>query len=165
MTGRPMPITSAAGVASTIMALGAFYLMTYLANRLSSATEQAELLLIELERTRAAEARAAGLAERVGMRLAYGPAFTRLVIEDLAAPVPVGLCGAGRAGGVAATDSPAGFDAARQDMTGADADSAGRPGTGGYALAGMRERAELLGGTLTTEATGTGYRVELEVPA
>jgi hypothetical protein len=35
-----------------------------------------------------------------------------------------------------------------------------------YALpSGMRERAEVLGGMLTTEATGTGDRVNLEVPA
>jgi signal transduction histidine kinase len=37
-------------------------------------------------------------------------------------------------------------------------------GGGGYGLTGMRERAELLGGTLITEATCTGFRVELNVP-
>jgi signal transduction histidine kinase len=36
---------------------------------------------------------------------------------------------------------------------------------GGYGLTGMRERAELLGGTLTAKTTPTGFRVELEVPA
>jgi signal transduction histidine kinase len=35
---------------------------------------------------------------------------------------------------------------------------------GGYGLTGMRERAELLGGTLTSGATATGFRVELDVP-
>jgi signal transduction histidine kinase len=35
----------------------------------------------------------------------------------------------------------------------------------GYGLTGMRERAELLGGTLTAEPTCSGFRVELEVPA
>ena len=35
----------------------------------------------------------------------------------------------------------------------------------GYGLAGMRERAELLDGTLTAAPTGTGFRVELWVPA
>ena len=35
----------------------------------------------------------------------------------------------------------------------------------GYGLTGMRERAELLGGTLTAEPTGSGFRVELWVPA
>jgi len=36
---------------------------------------------------------------------------------------------------------------------------------GGYGLTGMRERAELLGGTLTAGPTGAGFRVELWVPA
>lgn len=36
---------------------------------------------------------------------------------------------------------------------------------GGYGLTGMRERAELLGGTLTAEATANGFRVELDVPS
>jgi signal transduction histidine kinase len=35
----------------------------------------------------------------------------------------------------------------------------------GYGLTGMRERAELLGGTLDARPTGTGFRVELQVPA
>ncbi|HEU5265737.1 MAG TPA: ATP-binding protein, partial [Jatrophihabitans sp.] len=34
----------------------------------------------------------------------------------------------------------------------------------GFGLTGMRERAELLGGTLVTAATGSGFRVELDVP-
>ncbi|HST67682.1 MAG TPA: ATP-binding protein, partial [Mycobacteriales bacterium] len=38
-------------------------------------------------------------------------------------------------------------------------------GAGGYGLTGMRERAELLGGTLTAGSTGSGFRVELDVPA
>jgi signal transduction histidine kinase len=41
-----------------------FFAMTMTARRLRSANQQAESLLAELERTRAAEARAAGLAER-----------------------------------------------------------------------------------------------------
>ena len=36
---------------------------------------------------------------------------------------------------------------------------------GGYGLTGMRERAELLGGTLTAAPTGCGFRVVLRVPA
>jgi signal transduction histidine kinase len=35
----------------------------------------------------------------------------------------------------------------------------------GYGLAGMRERAELLGGELTAAMTRGGFRVELQVPA
>jgi signal transduction histidine kinase len=38
-------------------------------------------------------------------------------------------------------------------------------GDGGYGLTGMRERAELLGGTLTAGPTTSGFRVELELPA
>jgi signal transduction histidine kinase len=34
----------------------------------------------------------------------------------------------------------------------------------GYGLTGMRERAELLGGELLAEPTGTGFRVELRIP-
>jgi signal transduction histidine kinase len=44
----------------------------------------------------------------------------------------------------------------------------GEPGSngdaGGYGLTGMRERAELLGGTLIAGPTGAGFRVELWVP-
>src|ERR1700734_4080635 len=47
-----------------VVAFCGFYAMTYLANRLGEANEQAERLLTELESTRAAEAKAAGLAER-----------------------------------------------------------------------------------------------------
>jgi signal transduction histidine kinase len=36
---------------------------------------------------------------------------------------------------------------------------------GGYGLTGMRERAELLGGTMEAAPTGTGFRVLLRVPA
>ena len=36
---------------------------------------------------------------------------------------------------------------------------------GGYGLTGMRERAELLGGTLDAALTDTGFRVLLRVPA
>lgn len=39
------------------------------------------------------------------------------------------------------------------------------PGNGGYGLTGMRERAELLAGTLTPAPTPTGFRVELWLPA
>jgi signal transduction histidine kinase len=38
-------------------------------------------------------------------------------------------------------------------------------GTDGYGLTGMRERAELIGGKLTTAMTRGGYRVELKVPS
>ncbi|RTL68501.1 MAG: sensor histidine kinase [Pseudonocardiaceae bacterium] len=44
-------------------------------------------------------------------------------------------------------------------------ESAPEPGTGGYGLTGMRERAELLGGTLAAGPTGDGFHVVLELPA
>jgi len=78
--------------------------------------------------------------ERVEIRLDYAPAEARLVVEDyrrnarLAAP------------GIAAADGAAAANGA------------------GYGLTGMKERAELLGGTLTTGHTRTGYRVDLRVP-
>jgi signal transduction histidine kinase len=46
------------------------------------------------------------------------------------------------------------------------ADDVAAPGAGiGYGLTGMRERAALLGGTLTAGPTGNGFRVELWIPA
>jgi len=74
--------------------------------------------------------------ERVEVRLVYLPESVRLAVEDFA-------------------------------MTDAGSDVAARPavgGYGGYGLAGMRERAELLGGTLRAGPTPTGFLVELEVP-
>jgi signal transduction histidine kinase len=59
--GRP---GAGAWALAGVVAFCGFYAMTYLANRLGEANEQAERLLTELEGTRAAEARAAGLAER-----------------------------------------------------------------------------------------------------
>jgi signal transduction histidine kinase len=51
-----------------------------------------------------------------------------------------------------------------EDFVSADAepDSASQDG---YGLTGMRERAELLGGQLTTATTGSGFLVELRVPS
>ena len=73
--------------------------------------------------------------ERVELRLAYEPGITRLCVEDFSMRDD---------GGCPPIDGVAGA---------------------GYGLTGMRERAELLGGTLTTEPTCNGYRVELDVPA
>lgn len=77
-------------------------------------------------------------AQRVELRLDYLPEGTRLVVEDFApgGDGPVAVPGDGRA----ATGD-------------------------GYGLTGMRERAELLGGTLTASPSATGFRVELWVPA
>lgn len=51
-----------------------------------------------------------------------------------------------------------------EDFTAAPGTGPGLASGHGYGLAGMRERAELLGGTLAADTTGTGFRVDLEVP-
>ena len=73
-------------------------------------------------------------AERVEVRMTYAADEVRLSVEDFGCAEPVAV--------------------------GARAASP----TTGYGLTGMRERAELLGGTLTAAATGGGFRVELRVP-
>jgi signal transduction histidine kinase len=50
-------------------------------------------------------------------------------------------------------------------LTVQDVGAPAAPTGAGYGLTGMRERAELLGGTLTATATDRGFRVELWVPA
>jgi signal transduction histidine kinase len=88
-------------------------------------------------------------SSRVEVHLAYGADGARLTIEDFranaSAAAPGDDGGADAPGGagipVAAGDGP------------------------GHGLTGMRERAELLGGTLTAAPTPAGFRVELHVPA
>jgi signal transduction histidine kinase len=74
--------------------------------------------------------------ERAEVRLEYLPAEVSLAVEDF----------------TAATDAPP--PAAAAVASG-----------GGYGLTGMRERAELLGGTLVAVPTGHGFLVQLRVPA
>jgi signal transduction histidine kinase len=60
------------------------------------------------------------------------------------------------------------YEPAGARLTVEDFGSNGSNGTAngeGYGLTGMRERADLLGATLTTVPTGRGFRVELWVPA
>jgi signal transduction histidine kinase len=233
--------------------------MTLLARRLGQANDQAERLLIELEGTRAAQARAAGLAERQrlaremhdvlahslsglmlqleGARILVGdnPSDPRLpeVIERAHHLGKSGLEEARRAIGMLRDDELpgperlAGLAAQFQQVSGVPCqftvsgtayelpseaalavyrvaqealtnitkhacpervevhlgyDTCGTrltvenftmnletprvAGDGsGYGLTGMRERAELLGGELTTAMTRGGFRVELRVPA
>jgi signal transduction histidine kinase len=73
--------------------------------------------------------------ERVEVRLEYLRDEISLAVEDFTAP-----------------DGPS--PAAAIEASG-----------GGYGLTGMRERAELLGGTLTAGPTGCGFRVLLRIPA
>jgi signal transduction histidine kinase len=74
--------------------------------------------------------------ERAEVRLEYLPDGVSLTVEDL----------------LGSRDKPA--PAAAIEASGS-----------GYGLTGMRERAELLGGTLTAGPTGCGFRVVLRVPA
>lgn len=239
--------------------LGGFVGMAFLANRLGEANEQAEQLLVELEESRAAEARAAGLAERQRLAremhdvLAHSLSGLMLQLEGarmLAVERPgdprlpeavdrahhlakTGLEEARRAIGMLRDDELPGperlaglaaqfeedrsvpctlsvsgeeheissearlalYRVAQEALTNivkhahpervelhlayeshvtrlvvedfATVDGTRPPPTrdGGYGLTGMRERAELLGGTLTTETTSSGFRVELDVPA
>jgi signal transduction histidine kinase len=96
-------------------------------------------------------------AERALVTLIYEPYEVRLVIEDTsaaAAPGPGPESNGHR--GPAAGSAGAGPLVSPGILAGPD-------GTG-YGLTGMRERAELLGGTLTAAPTGHGFRVELRVP-
>ena len=233
--------------------------MTLLARRLGQANDQAERLLIELEGTRAAQAQAAGLAERqrlaremhdilahslsglllqlegARMLVADNPGDPRLpgVIERAHHLGKTGLEEARRAIGMLRDDELpgperlAGLAAQFQDVSGVpcqfivsgqayelpseaglavyrvaqealtnitrhaspervevhlgyeprgtrltvenfapswQAPPVASEGSG-YGLTGMRERAELLGGELTTATTRSGFRVELRVPA
>ncbi len=233
--------------------------MTLLARRLGQAGDQAERLLIELEGTRAAQARAAGLAERqrlaremhdvlahslsglmlqlegARMLVADNPSDPRLpgIIERAHHLGKSGLEEARRAIGMLRDDELpgperlAGLAAQFQEVSGVpcqftvsgqayelpsearlavyrvaqealtnitkhacpervevhlgygpcgtcltvenfamnwEAPRVANDGSG-YGLTGMRERAELLGGELTTAMTRGGFRVELRVPA
>jgi signal transduction histidine kinase len=87
--------------------------------------------------------------ERVEMSLDYLPDEVSLTVADIGAE-GVTAPGAGSGGGAAGQIGSAG---------------SGLSGDGsGYGLTGMRERAELLGGTLTAGPTGYGFRVQLRVP-
>jgi signal transduction histidine kinase len=84
---------------------------------------------------------------RVVVRLGFERGGTRLVVEDFGASGPR-ASGAQSASAQSAGAQPAGPS----------------PAGGGYGLTGMRERAELLGGSLVAAPTGSGFRVELWVP-
>ncbi len=232
--------------------------MTLLARRLGQASDQAERLLIELEGTRAAQVRAAGLAERqrlaremhdvlahslsglmlqlegARMLVAGNPADPRLpgiierahhlgksgleearraigMLRDDELPGPERLAGlaaqfqefsgvpcqftvSGQAYELPSESRLAvyrvaqealtnitkhacpervemhlGYEPGRTRLTVENFAMNGQPpraagDSPGYGLTGMRERAELLGGDLTTAMTRGGFRVELRVP-
>ena len=247
-----------AGIVLNDFAILAFYLISLLARRLRESSERAESLLAELEQSRAAQARAATLAERqrlaremhdvlahslsglvlnlegAALLAGQGGADPRVgdAIERAHRLAKTGLEEARRAIGLLREDALPGperlpalaaeFEAdsgvpCRVLVTGEQRDlgtdgrltlyrvaqealtnvrkhaQAGRveirltyessgirlaiedfdrrgalpapyQGTG-YGLTGMKERAELIGGTLTAGPTGAGFLVELRVPA
>jgi len=249
---------SIAGIVLNDFAILAFYFLSLFARRLSESNQRAELLLRELEQTRAAQAQAATLAERQRLAremhdvLAHSLSGLVLNLEgamllaDQGRADPqvrdaiygahrlakTGLQEARRAIGMLRDDALPGprrladlaaeFEAdtgvaCQVTVTGAEAelgtdarltlyrvaqealtnirkharasrvelhlayepretrliiedfDGCSQPptpdGGTGYGLTGMRERAELLGGTLTAGPTDSGFRVELQVPA
>jgi signal transduction histidine kinase len=254
-TGRHDSVTSAL---LTAIMVGAFYGMMFLAMRLGEANQLAERLVVELEQSRAAQARAAGLAERqrlaremhdvlahslsglmlqlegARMLAAKDPADPRLaqavdrahqlgkagleeargaigMLRDDELPGPDRLAGlvmrfqqdraipcrlsvSGEAHPLSSEARLALYRVAQEaltnitkhahpervelclsyeasatrltveDFTTSSSHTRASSNGGGYGLTGMRERAELLGGTLTTQATPSGFRVELDVP-
>jgi signal transduction histidine kinase len=92
--------------------------------------------------------------QRVELRLAYGESGTELTVDDH------GRSGDGSGGAAGGSSGGSGGVAG-----GSSGGSGGAAGGFGYGLTGMRERAELLGGTLTAGPTADGFRVALWIPS
>jgi signal transduction histidine kinase len=100
-------------------------------------------------------AKYAGQGARAELRLSYQPDGVELLVENTPA-------GDERAAHSPATDGPAPDGPAANGPTD---DAVAGLTFGGYGLTGMRERAELLGGTLTAGPAGGGFGVRLRLPA
>jgi len=105
---------------------------------------QARLALYRVAQEALTNVRKHGHADRIELHLGYEPHGTRLTVQDYGRDRSKLAVAAAAGGGGGA---------------------AGGDGSHGYGLAGMRERAELLGGSLAASPTGDGFRVELWVPA
>ena len=93
--------------------------------------------------------------DRVEVRLGYAPRAASLVIEDF-----------GGEDGQPPLQRQSGQPARNaEDQAALRSSGSAGPADTGYGLNGMRERAELLGGTLTATTTKNGFRVKLDVPA
>jgi len=104
-------------------------------------------------------------ADRVKLGLSYEPDGTRLTVEDVRADRALLVLLPGREGAAARAPGGLADGAAGGLANGSAVVAADGGGHRGYGLTGMRERAELLGGTLTARVTGSGFLVELWVPA
>jgi signal transduction histidine kinase len=88
-------------------------------------------------------AKYAGRAATACVELTYRPGSVELLVQD----TPADKAADGPANGASPADWPG------DNLT-----------FGGYGLTGMRERAELLGGTLTAGPAGSGFAVRLQLP-
>jgi len=114
---------------------------------------QRSLTLYRVAQEALTNARKHARPERVELHLVYEPDGARLVIQD---HEPADRITTGARGGDG--------DVAGSERTG-DTGRTGETGPTGYGLTGMRERAELIGGSLRASPTADGFRVELWIPA
>jgi len=168
------------GIILNDFAIAAIYFLSLFARRLQESNQRAELMLAELEQTRAAQAQAAMLAERQHLTREMHDPCTFSVTGDESELGSDGRLTCYRVAQEALTNvrkharadvvemrlayEPSGTRLTIQDSSARGEPPAPSDGTG-YGLTGMRERAALLGGTLKAGPTNDGFRVELWMPA
>ena len=101
--------------------------------------------------------------ERVDLSLRYQPSATELVITDHGRESPSPLAGEGRYGESPSPLAGEGRYGESPSPLAGEGRGGGSVGEG-YGLVGMRERAELLGGTLDAHPTDDGFVVALRLP-